>query len=84
MHLQVRTEQLKAAQLEEILDESSKVDLGGGVFTSAPRRPNAYIPDAEGELPVPKPYGSHAPFRPCEPGSNMRHIRKPILKPIEF
>ncbi|KAI8808274.1 hypothetical protein BJ742DRAFT_772272 [Cladochytrium replicatum] len=55
-----------------------------GTRTIAEPRPNAYIPDASGvgELPIPKPYGSYAPFRPTELGSQMRHFRKPVIKPI--
>ncbi|CAH8497403.1 unnamed protein product [Schistosoma turkestanicum] len=29
------------------------------------------------------PYGAHAPFRPSDPSSHMRHFRKPELKPID-
>ena len=53
-------------------------------MTTAEPRPNAYIPDNENELPIPRPYGAHAPFKPNEPGSSMRHIRKPVPKPIEI
>merc|ERR1711907_563447 len=42
--------------------------------TTAEPRPNAYIPD---EIGIPKPYGAAAPFKPSEPGSSMRHVRKP-------
>jgi hypothetical protein len=58
--------------------------LPGGVVTTADPRPNAYVPTEEHELPIPRPYGSHAPFKPSEPGSTMRHIRKPVPKPIEI
>ncbi|KAI9339290.1 hypothetical protein BDR26DRAFT_803168 [Obelidium mucronatum] len=56
------------------------------VRTTAEPRPNAYVPDASGitELPIPKPYGAYAPFKPQEPGSQMRHIRKPQFKPVEI
>uniref|UniRef100_A0A4W4F791 Coiled-coil domain containing 146 n=1 Tax=Electrophorus electricus TaxID=8005 RepID=A0A4W4F791_ELEEL len=54
-----------------------------GVYTTAESRPNAYIP-AVGSLPLPKPYGALAPFKPSEPGTNIRHIRKPQPKPIEI
>ena len=47
-------------------------------FTTAEPRPNAYIPE---DLGIPKPYGSHPPFKPTPIGSNARHIKKP--KPIE-
>ena len=58
--------------------------LSEGYKNTAEPRPNAYIPDNEAELPIPRPYGSHAPFKPQEPGTTMRHIRKPVPKPIEI
>jgi hypothetical protein len=54
----------------------------GAVRTTADPRPNAYIPDDE--LGIPRPYGSHAPFKPQEAGSSMRHIRRPVQKEIEI
>merc|ERR1712141_34891 len=64
--------------------EAEMYAIAGGATTTAEPRPNAYIPDDESELPVPRPYGAHAPFKPSEPGSSLRHIRKPIIKPIEL
>lgn len=58
--------------------------LSDGYKSTAEPRPNAYIPDDESELPIPRPYGSHAPFKPQEAGSTMRHMRKPVPKPIEI
>lgn len=55
-----------------------------GYVTTAEPRPNAYIPQNEIELPIPKPYGKNAPFKPQDIGANMRHIRKPNPKPIEI
>ncbi len=52
-------------------------ELPNGVYTLAEPRPNAYIPESEMELPLPKPYGARAPFKPSQQGANMRHIRKP-------
>ncbi|KAG2482118.1 hypothetical protein HYH03_018925, partial [Edaphochlamys debaryana] len=49
------------------------------VQSTAEPRPNAYIPETLG---IPKPYGSFAPFKPQEPGSTMRHIRKPVPKEV--
>lgn len=49
--------------------------------TAAEPRPTAYIPDDVG---IPKPYGNLAPFKPSEPGSTMRHIKPPQIKPIEI
>lgn len=55
------------------------------IRTKAEPRPNAYIPDGTfGELPIPKPYGGFAPFKPKETGAQMRHFKKPIIKPIEI
>jgi len=65
-------------------EEEEQYKIAGGVYTTAEPRPNAYIPDDESELPIPRPYGSHAPFKPSEAGSTMRHTRKPIPKPIEI
>jgi hypothetical protein len=42
-----------------------------GVKTSALPRPNSYMPP---EIQIPRPYGMFAPFKPSEPGSQMRHI----------
>ncbi|XP_038067979.1 coiled-coil domain-containing protein 146-like [Patiria miniata] len=65
-------------------EEEEQYITAGGTTTTAEPRPNAYIPDDDSELPVPRPYGVHAPFKPQEPGANMRHIRKPVVKPIEI
>ncbi|XP_013065193.2 coiled-coil domain-containing protein 146-like [Biomphalaria glabrata] len=64
--------------------EEEQYKLAGGVYTTAVPRPNAYIPEDESELPIPRPYGTQAPFKPSETGSSMRHIRKPVPKPIEI
>jgi len=58
--------------------------LPGGSISHADPRPNAYMPVGEDDLPIPKPYGSHAPFKPSLPGANLRHIRKPVPKPIDI
>ncbi|KAG8508448.1 Coiled-coil domain-containing protein 146, partial [Galemys pyrenaicus] len=72
-----------AEKSREFLDTDNR-QLPSGVYTTAELRPNAYIPEAEATLPLPKPYGALAPFKPSEPGANMRHIRKPVIKPIEI
>lgn len=67
--------------------EEEPIYIEGGMrqsrplHTTAEVRPNAYIPEDEG---IPRPYGGHAPFKPLENGSTMRHIRKPEPKPIEI
>lgn len=77
-----RTKELLEKKERE--EEEEHYLLPGGIYTTAEPRPNAYIPDDDSELPIPRPYGSLAPFKPTEPGSTMRHIRKPIIKPIEI
>ncbi|KAM9388460.1 LOW QUALITY PROTEIN: coiled-coil domain-containing protein 146 [Phaethornis superciliosus] len=64
--------------------EEEQAAVPSCVHTTAEQRPNAYIPDDEFSLPLPRPYGALAPFKPSEPGPNMRHFRKPTLKPIEI
>ncbi|NXG65109.1 CC146 protein, partial [Hemiprocne comata] len=64
--------------------EEQQAAAPGCVHTTAEQRPTAYIPDDESSLPVPRPYGALAPFKPSETGSNMRHFRKPIVKPIKI
>ncbi|XP_016075082.1 PREDICTED: coiled-coil domain-containing protein 146 [Miniopterus natalensis] len=83
----LRDEEMYALAIAEKSQESLEAEnrqLPNGVLTTAEMRPNAYIPEAEATLPLPKPYGALAPFKPSEPGANMRHIRKPVIKPIEI
>ncbi|CAJ1054953.1 coiled-coil domain-containing protein 146 [Xyrichtys novacula] len=67
---------------ERLAEEEGWTQLPNGEYTTAEIRPNAYIPQTDA-LPLPKPYGAQAPFKPSQPGANMRHIRKPTLKPSE-
>ncbi|XP_072615989.1 coiled-coil domain-containing protein 146 isoform X4 [Vulpes vulpes] len=83
----LRDEEMYALAVAEKSREflvSDNRQLPNGVYTTAEPRPNAYIPEAEATLPLPKPYGALAPFKPSEQGANMRHIRKPVPKPIEI
>ncbi|XP_008575774.1 PREDICTED: coiled-coil domain-containing protein 146 [Galeopterus variegatus] len=83
----LRDEEMYALAIAEKTQEFVEADnrqLPNGVHTTAEQRPNAYIPEADATLPLPKPYGALAPFKPSEPGANMRHIRKPVIKPIEI
>nr|KAF6418026.1 coiled-coil domain containing 146 [Rousettus aegyptiacus] len=83
----LRDEEMYAVAIAEKSREFLEADnhqLPNGVYTTAEPRPNAYIPEAEATLPLPKPYGALAPFKPSEPGANIRHIRKPVIKPIEI
>ncbi|PIK60071.1 putative coiled-coil domain-containing protein [Apostichopus japonicus] len=83
----IRDELRKKSETEErrmMAEEEEQFTLPGGMVTTAEPRPNAYIPDDDSDLPVPRPYGGHAPFKPTQAGANMRHIRKPVIKPIEI
>lgn len=63
-------------------EKEEKSMTGAITHSTAEPRLNSYIPD-DG-VGLPKPYGSHAPFVPTQLGSTMRHIRKPVPKPIEI
>ncbi|KAM9026094.1 coiled-coil domain-containing protein 146 [Ara ararauna] len=63
--------------------EEEQAAAPGYIRTTAEPRPTAYIPSDEHSLPLPRPYGALAPFKPTEPGTNMRHFRKPLVKPIQ-
>lgn len=52
-----------------------------GVKSSALPRPNSYMPP---DIQIPRPYGVFAPFKPSDPGANMRHIVKPQPREIEL
>lgn len=67
-----KVERIRRKQLEQSLPPN-------GVKTTALPRPNSYMPP---DIQIPKPYGSFQPFKPSEPGANMRHIKNP--KPIEI
>lgn len=93
----INIEKARILREKELMALSSKKEAGfvaieddqffvyNGIRTTAEPRPNAYIPEVTGigELPIPKPYGSHPPFKPSELGSQFRHIKKPVIKPIE-
>ncbi|XP_032077775.1 coiled-coil domain-containing protein 146-like [Thamnophis elegans] len=68
-----------ASEARERTMEEEQAALPTAIHTTAEQRPNAYIPDDENVLPLPRPYGALAPFKPSEPSANMRHIRKPII-----
>lgn len=95
LNKEIETKWLKALRDEEMYAtavaeksreflEAENRQLPNGIYTTAEQRPNAYIPQADATLPLPKPYGALAPFKPSEPGANMRHMRKPVIKPIEI
>ncbi|XP_040886163.1 coiled-coil domain-containing protein 146 [Toxotes jaculatrix] len=68
---------------ERLAEEDEWNQLPNGEYTTAENRPNTYIPQ-NNLLPLPKPYGAQAPFKPSQSGANMRYIRKPTLKPLEI
>ena len=78
--------------LQQLQDNQQKTEsledrqwlLTDGTYTTAEPRPNSYIPQTDNELPIAKPYGAKAPFKPTLPGANIRHIQKPKPKPIEI
>lgn len=67
----------------QLAEEEEWNQLPNGEYTTAEPRPNAYLPQND-PLPLPRPYGAQAPFKPSQPGANIRHIRKPTLKPLEM
>ncbi|KFU92740.1 Coiled-coil domain-containing protein 146 [Chaetura pelagica] len=71
------------ARAKHIAEERQAAHLGC-VRTTAEQRPTAYIPEDGSSLPLPQPYGALAPFKPSERSSNLRHFRKPIVKPIKI
>ncbi|XP_004560957.1 coiled-coil domain-containing protein 146 isoform X1 [Maylandia zebra] len=81
--LQDKKRRQRDKEEKERLAEKEWRQLPNGEYTTAEARPNAYIP-LNAQLPLPKPYGAQAPFKPSQPGTNMRHFRKPELKSIEI
>ncbi|KAJ8382048.1 hypothetical protein SKAU_G00028260 [Synaphobranchus kaupii] len=82
----LKAEQRQQADLQEQAmraEDEEKSQLPNGGITTAEARPNAYVPEDD-PLPIPRPYGALAPFKPTELGSNIRHIRKPQPKPVEI
>uniref|UniRef100_A0A7M4G0C6 Coiled-coil domain containing 146 n=1 Tax=Crocodylus porosus TaxID=8502 RepID=A0A7M4G0C6_CROPO len=77
-------EEMQKAEAEAKRAAQEEEDALQGRLQKKSDRPNAYIPDEDDVLPLPRPYGALAPFKPSVLGSNMRHIRKPIIKPIEI
>lgn len=79
-----RTEKNRVLRAEAVLlreEKMAQMPIAGTTKTSAEPRPSAYIPD---DIGIPKPYGLHAPFKPSENGTTMRHIRMPQPKQIEI
>ncbi|XP_023808252.1 coiled-coil domain-containing protein 146 isoform X2 [Oryzias latipes] len=70
-----RRRQKDKEEKEKLAGEDKWRHLQSGKRTTANIRPNAYIPEND-TLPLPKPYGAMAPFKPSQPGANMRHFAK--------
>ncbi|CAG9313059.1 CCDC146 [Blepharisma stoltei] len=75
----LREEERKARKERE---EEERSATGAITQSTAEPRLNSYVPD-DG-IGLPKPYGVHTPFVPTQLGANMRHFRKPVVKPIEI
>ena len=80
------SERLRVLRAEALLQRAEEkqallMDPASMMKTACEPRPSAYIPD---DIGIPKPYGSHAPFKPSEAGSTIRHIRLPQPKQIEI
>lgn len=69
------------AATERAAEQQSLWGSMDAIKTACQPRPGAYIPE---DIGIPKPYGTHAPFKPSETGSTMRHIRLPQPKQIEI
>eukprot|EP00042_Codosiga_hollandica_P049655 m.581202 g.581202 ORF g.581202 m.581202 type:complete len:935 (+) comp57935_c0_seq2:19-2823(+) len=81
--MKLQQQQLEAsATMPPVSVETQFFELADGTRTLAQPRPTAYMPTNEAELQIAQPYGALAPFKPTQPGTNMRHIRKPNPKPI--
>jgi len=74
------TEQKTRERDEE--EEFRRFPNGTWAQSTCEPRPNAYVPTDVTSLGVARPYGKHAPFKPTEAGSTMRHIRKPEPRDI--
>jgi hypothetical protein len=81
----VRSQRKKVQKAEEtakrLENELPADDVSSPLKTTAEPRPTAYIPIDHF---LPRPYGTLAPFKPSEPGANMRHFRQPEPKAIEL
>ncbi|KAJ3342217.1 hypothetical protein HDU93_003009 [Gonapodya sp. JEL0774] len=76
------------------VDDDGFFVISATTRTLAEPRPNAYVTDAItigssgiSELPIPKPYGAYAPFKPVDVGTGshlQRYYRKPINQPVEI
>lgn len=75
------SKQRYASMLQSRKAAETGADGGTELRTTAAPRPNAYIP--EGDLAIPKPYGSHAPFRPNLNVQATRYFRKPHMPSLE-
>jgi hypothetical protein len=78
-----RNQERRKVQSEERMQAKlleQQLTAAGGKSNVLPR-PNSYMPP---DIAIPRPYGLFAPFKPSEPGAQMRHIVKPNLKEIDY
>jgi len=72
------------AYLTTQMDEMDSMGNASGAGSSMAGEAAASSHQSQRQLPIPKPYGSMAPFKPQPQGATMRHIRKPKAKPLEI
>jgi len=75
-----RYQQEKEVRIQKEIFEKNMPPFA--IRTTAVPRVQQYIP--VGEMGLPKPYGSHAPFLPSDQGIQLRHFKKPEVKDIEI
>ena len=82
-HINERQRLLRSDALQQKIEDkhNEMMQPSNMTKTACEPRPSAYIPD---DIGIPKPYGSHAPFKPSESGSSIRHIKMPVPKQIEI
>jgi chromosome segregation ATPase len=76
----MRYQQEKEMRVQQDMFEKSMPPFA--IRTTAAPRVQQYIP--VGEMGLPKPYGSNAPFLPSEQGVHLRHYKNPEIKDIEI
>jgi hypothetical protein len=75
---QQEVERLSRSQRPNETMLMSTIDLDAQGRAATQQRPTAYMPTVEGSLPIPKPFGRFAPFRPAEPAPNLRYLRRTL------
>ncbi|EPZ33889.1 hypothetical protein O9G_002452 [Rozella allomycis CSF55] len=78
-----RIKQLDEMKNSDFIFENDGFEDINGVRTTAKLRPNAYLNESD-NLPIPKPYGLYAPFKPTESIYHLKQFKKQILKQVEI